>query len=516
MNYKIFLGVLLAFAIASCSPSGHENEKHDEHEGHDHSEKTEAHEEHEEVKFQYTAYSPNFELFAEADAFIVGEKANVLSHFSILPDFKAVEKGKITITLSVNGKEIKQTLDEPTRKGIYSFDIQPETQGKGKLTFEIVNDKGTFEVVVPEVTVFTNDEEAQEASEKVVVSKTNTTVFTKEQSWKIEFATTLPTSEPFGQVIKTTALVQSSQGSEVVVSAKTNGIVLFNSGEVLEGRNVSAGQSLFSVSAGNFADNNISVKYTEAKSNFEKAIADYERSKELAKDKIVSEKDLLVAKNLYETTKAHYDNLSKNFTASGQTIASPQSGYIKQVFVKNGAYVEAGQPIAVVSQNKSLILAAEVPLKYAPVLANIKTANIRSMNDSRTFSLEQLKGKIVSYGKAANSDNYLIPVCVEIQNNGIFVAGSFVEMYLKTFSNNQALVIPKTSLLEEQGSYFVWVQISPELFEKREVLVGGTDGINTEIKKGIIANERVVSRGAMLIKLAQATGTLDAHSGHVH
>lgn len=165
MNNKIFLGVLLALVIASCSPSGHEKEKHDEHE---------------EVKFQYTSYSPNFELFAEADAFIVGEKANVLSHFSMLPDFKAVEKGKITITLSVNGKETKQTLSEPTRKGIYSFDIQPETQGKGQLTFEITNDKGIFVVTIPEVNVFANDEEAHEASKKIVISKTNTTVFTKE------------------------------------------------------------------------------------------------------------------------------------------------------------------------------------------------------------------------------------------------------------------------------------------------------------------------------------------------
>jgi RND family efflux transporter MFP subunit len=501
MNTKIFLGMLLAIAIASCSPSGNESEKQDERE---------------EVKFQYTAYSNNFELFAEADAFIVGEKSNVLSHFSVLPDFKAVEKGKITITLSVNGKETKQTLSEPTRKGIYSFDIQPETQGKGKLTFEITNNKGTFEVIVPEVTVFANDEEAHEASEKVVVSNTNTTVFTKEQSWKIEFATALPLSEPFGQVIKTTALVQSAQGNELVISAKTNGIVLFNSGVLLEGRDVTTGQSLFTISGSNFADNNISVKYAEAKSNYEKANADYERAKELAKDKIVSEKDLLAAKNQYENAKAVYDNLSKNFNASGQTITSPQAGFIKQVLVKNGAYVEAGQPIAVVSQNKSLILTAEVPSKYAPVLANIKTANIRTINDNRSFSLEQLNGKVLSYGKAANSDNYLIPVVLQVENNGSFVSGSFVEIYLKSFSNNLALVIPTSSLIEEQGSYFVWVQVTPELFEKREVFVGGTDGINTEISKGITANERIVARGAMLIKLAQATGTLDAHSGHVH
>ena len=516
MNYKIILGVLLTVTVASCSPSGHDHENHVGHVGHDHSIKAETHVEQEEVKFQHTAYNNNFELFAEADAFIVGEKANVLAHFSALPDFKAVEEGVITITLSVNGKESKQSLSEPTRKGIYSFDIQPETQGTGKLTFEITNDQGTYEVIVPEVTVFANDREAYEAFEKVVISATNTTVFTKEQSWKTDFATAHPSSEPFGQVIKTTALVQSAQGSELVISAKTNGIVLFTSGIILEGRDFTAGQALFAISGSNFADNNIGVKFAEAKSNYEKANADYERSKELAKDKIVSEKDLLAAKNNYENAKAVFDNLSKNFNASGQTITSPQAGFIKQVFVKNGEYVGAGQPVVVVSQSKSLVLTAEVPSKYIPVLADIKTANIRTINDNRSFSLEQLNGRVLSYGKAANSDNYLIPVVLQVENNGSFVPGSFVEVYLKTFSTNTVLVLPNTALLEEQGNFFVWVQVTPELFEKREVFTGGSDGLNIEIKKGISPDERVVTRGAMLIKLAQAAGTLDAHSGHVH
>lgn len=501
MIYKISMGMLMALAFAYCDPSSHENEKHDEHEA---------------VKFQYTAYSTDFELFAEADAFISGEKANVLSHFSKLPDFKAVDKGKITIILSVNGKETKQTLNEPTRKGIYSFDIQPETQGKGTLTFEISNDKGMFEIVVPNITVFANHEAALEASEQIVVSHTNTTVFTKEQSWKIDFATSIPRTEPFGQVIKTTALVQSAQSNELVISAKTNGIVVFNAGVLIEGKEVSAGKSLFSVSSRNMADNNIAVKFIEAKSNFDKANADYQRAAELAKDKIVSEKDLLAAKNQFENTKAVFDNLNKNFNTSGQTIISPQAGFIKQVFVKNGEYVEAGQPVAVVSQDKSLVLTADVPSKYAPLLANIKTANISMVNDNRTYSLEQLNGKVLSFGKAANNDNYLIPVVLQVENNGRFITGTYVELYLKTFSNKQALIVPTSSLLEEQGNFFVWVQITPELFEKREVFVGGTDGMNTEIIKGIAINERIVTRGAMLIKLAQATGTLDAHSGHVH
>jgi len=486
------------------------------HHSHDHNGHSENHHEHENVKFQYTAYSTDFELFAEADAFIVGKEANVLSHFSLLPSFKAVEHGSITIVLTINGKEVRQKLDKPTRKGIYSFDITPETAGNGTLKFEITNEKGNFIVDVPEVTVFNKLEEAEEAASKIIVSETNATFFTKEQSWKVDFATGFPLNEPFGQVIKTTALVKSSQGSEVVVSAKTNGIVLFNSGVVLEGLDVSAGQSLFTISAGNFADNNIAVKFAEAKNNYEKANADYERAKELAKDKIVSEKDLLSAKNQYENAKAVYENLSKNFNASGQTITSPQSGFIKQVFVKNGAYVEAGQPVVVISQNKSIILNAEVPLKYAPILANIKTANIRNILNNSSFSLEQLNGKVLSYGKAANSDNHLIPVNLQIDNNGSFVPGSFVEVNLKIFSNSFAVTVPNGALLEEQGIFFVWVQVHPELFEKREVTIGGTDGLKTEIRKGISPTERIVTQGAIFIKLAQATGGLDAHSGHNH
>jgi RND family efflux transporter MFP subunit len=495
------MGALLAFTMASCGPSGHEMQNLDEHK---------------KPRFQYTAYSNDFELFAEADAFIIGEKANVLSHFSLLPDFKAVDTGIITIVLNVNGKESGQTLEKPTRKGIYSFDIKPETEGKGLLKFEIITDKGSFQLVVPEITVFASYDEALAAAERVVVPRTNTTVFTKEQSWKIDYSSGLPKTEPFGQVIKTTALVQSSQENEMIITAKTNGIVVLTENNMLEGKDVTAGQALYSISGNDLADNNFSVKYTEAKSNYEKANADYERAKELSKDKIVSEKDLLVTKNYYDNAKAVYDNLNKNFSASGQTITSPMSGFVKQVYVKNGSYVEAGQPIVTISQNKTLVLSADLPQKYAPVLANIQSANIRSSNDNQLYTFEQLNGKVLSYGKAVNSDNFLIPVYIQIDNKGGFTAGSFVEIYLKTLTNKQALTVPNTALLEEQGNFYVWVQVTPELFEKREVSTGNTDFVSTEIIKGITANERIVTRGAMLIKLAQATGTLDAHSGHVH
>jgi len=501
MYIRILIVILLALAATSCNRQSHESDQNDEHE---------------EIKFQYTSYSNEFELFAEADAFVVSETANILSHFSALPSFKAVESGSITLVLAINGHETRQTLEKPTRKGIYSFDIKPGTAGKGSLKFEIASDTGSFEVIVPEVQVFSKHDEAREAAKKAVVSKTNTTVFTKEQSWKVDFSTGYPETGPFGQVIKTTAMVQPTQGGEVIVTAKTNGIVILSDNNLLEGREVAAGQVLFTISGSDLADDNMSVKYAEAKSNFERTSADYERARALAQDKIVSEKDLLAYKNQYDNARAVFDNLNKNFNASGQSVSSPISGYIKQVFVKNGSYVESGQSILTVSQNKTLVLSTDVAQRYAAVLGSVQSANIRTLHDNQMYTFEQLNGKVLSYGKAANDDNYLIPINLQIDNKGGFIAGSFVEVYLKTVTNDQAVTLPNSALMEEQGNYFVWVQVTPELFEKREVTAGTTDGISTEILRGIATNERIVTRGAMLIKLAQATGTLDAHSGHVH
>lgn len=468
------------------------------------------------AKLQLTEYSDSMELFAESDPFAVGKNAGILAHFSWLEDFKPLESGDVTVSLIIGNKGIKQTLSKPVRPGIYRFEIQPQVAGVGKLIFDINSNEGETQIVVNNITVYDDKHDAEHAAEGIVISETNATVFTKEQSWKIDFATEHPSIEPFGQVIKTTAQVESAQGDEILISAKTNGTVLLSAQNILEGKSVSNGQILFSISGSGLANNNLSTQFAEAKNNYEKAKADYERLSELAKDKIVSAKDLLIAKNQYDNAKVAYDNLNKNFNASGQDVTSSMNGYIKQVFVQNGQYVEAGQPIVSISQNKTLLLIAEVQQKFAPVLGTINSANIRTLHDNQTYVLEQLNGKVLSFGRNTNKDNYLIPMSLQIDNKGAFISGGFVELYLKTLSSTRTLTIPNAALLEEQGIFYVLVQVHPELFEKREVKVGVTDGLKTEIIKGIKPQERVVTTGAILVKLAQATGTLDAHSGHNH
>ena len=163
--------------------------------------------EHEEVKFQYTNYSENFEYFAESDPFVLGEECNVLSHFTWLSNFKPLVNARITLKLIVNTSEVSESVEGTDHPGIYSFNLQPKVAGNGKLIYEIQTGNETFQVEVPGITVFENDEAAHKAAEEAEISSVNSSVFTKEQSWKIDFRTELPVNEPFGQVIKTVAQV---------------------------------------------------------------------------------------------------------------------------------------------------------------------------------------------------------------------------------------------------------------------------------------------------------------------
>ena len=501
MKNKFFItAIVIALFLVGCNHSHtHETDEHD----------------HDEV-LQLAAYSADFEVFAEATPFVVGQTSELLAHFSHLENFKPLEEGSVTVCLNIGMENIQQTLEQPTQAGIYLFSLQPTVAGTGTLLFDIHTPKGISQIVVSDITVYDNEHEAHEAAAEVAISSSNGVAFTKEQSWKVDFATTEVRRDTFGQIIRTIAQIQPSQGDERVIAAKASGVVLFPNENIVEGKAITAGHALFSIDGSELADNNLSVRYAEAESEYLRAKAEYDRKTELAKEDVVSQSDLLRAKTDFATAEAVYNNLRRNFEAGRQAVSSPISGFVTRVLVRNGEYAETGQPVLIVSQNRDLLIKAELQPKYFDMLSNITSANIRLLNNNRTYSLEELGGRVLSYGKTTDITNPLIPVVFQVNNRAGLLSGSFVEMFIKTQTNVQAITIPNEAIIEEMGSYFAFVQLTPELFEKRSIKKGATDGINAEITDGITEGERVVSKGAILVKLAQGTGALDAHAGHVH
>ena len=329
-----------------------------------------------------------------------------------------------------------------------------------------------------------------------------------------EYKTTKVLFEPFNKIIKTSGEILASNSGEVVITATSAGIIHYADQKITEGTYVNEGQSIFFISGEDLIDNNVNTKYNQVKSKYNKAKSDYERAEQLVKQNIISEKEYEQLKMVYLSAKSEYDVISKSASGNGSVVV-PTKSYIKEFYVEEGQYVEAGEKLACVIKNQKLKLVAEVSQKYYSELSDIESATFLQAGNSKIYDTKELNGKVLSYGKAVNSDSYYLPVVFEIDYQKEFVPGSFVQIFLKGKKTDKCIIVPKTALIEEQGNYFVFVEEGHDQFHKHPVTLGDEDGNRVVITEGLEKDETIVTEGAYFVKLASMSSALPAHS-HSH
>jgi len=462
----------------------------------------------------YTLYTEKTELFVEFKPLIVGEESRFAAHFTHLGKvFTPFTEGTITLTLEVSGKKTTITANEPQVAGIFRLALTPEQAGEAKLTFDIKAKDYTEQIIINGLKVYADEAVAlADASEGAADAEIT---YLKEQAWKVEFANEAVIRKTFHDVLKTSGEILSAPGDEVIIAAKSRGIVLFNGSTSIVGSKISEGTQLFVISSGDMASGNMEAEYQEAKNNLEKAKADHERNTALYEKEVIAIKEFQATKVVFENAKTVFDMMARNYTKGGQQLKAPMSGYLKHVYVSEGQFVEVGTPLATISKNEKLILQAYVSQGDFGKLPNINKAHFKSPMNKDMKSTEDLNGRVLSYGKSATDGSPFIPINFEIANRGELVSGSMVEVYLISGEIPNALVIPRSALMEQQGKLYVYVQSSGEGFDRKEVTLGADDGMNVQVLTGLKEGERVVTKGAYQIKLASASGAIPAH-GHEH
>lgn len=547
MKNTFFLAILV-IALCGC--------------GHNHS--VEAEHAHTHLH-NFTAYSSSNEFFMQHEGLEAGAKSCITLFVTELESFDPAKAVEAKATLMVGGSEQKATATR-SKEGIFNFDIVPAKSGSGNLFFEVGDDKVRFPVTVNAAGYshdhsadahagHSHDEAGHDCSSHdhsadahaghshdeaghdcgshdhshdtpVVFSDfthvafgsetagaADDVAFTKEQSWKIDFATAVVEKQNFGGAVKVVAKVVATPQDFTTIVATTSGKVQFV-GNVVEGKDVVAGEPLFYLEGGDVTDNDAAVKYAEAESNYLLAKSDYERKKLLFNDMVVSERELEAAEALYKQTEARFLSLKRSFGNGKVTLKAVKNGYIASLLVSNGDYVEPGTPIATVQCNGNYNIVAELPVRFAPQLRNIADVNI-VLPTGEAFSMNAAGGSVVAVGSAANGCN-MLPLTISAGAIDGVVPGSIVTLYITSVSDTKAVVVPRTALVEEMGNFFVFVQNNPISFEKRTVEVGATDGIMVQVLDGVAAGERVVTKGAVSLKLSQGAAALDPHAGHVH
>lgn len=340
---------------------------------------------------------------------------------------------------------------------------------------------------------------------------TDEIVFTPEQAHRAGLQVDTLRPSAFSEVFEVSGRILPVQGAEATVTATMSGLVQFTALRLSDGVEVSAGTPLLRISSASLADGNPAAA---AQAELEAARLAYERAVKLAKEKIIARRELEDARRRYDIAKSTARSLGGENQI--RTVTSPLKGFVRNLLVKEGDYVTAGQPLLTVSQNRRVQLRADVPERYFSHLSNIRSANFRPASDrsGKVYVLDELKGRLISVGQSVSAEDYFVPVTFEFNNQDRLVTGSFAQIYLLGNPRSGVLSVPVEALAEAQGLYFVYVQLSDHTYRRQEVKVGATDGQRREILSGVQAGERIVIKGTTQVRLAANASV--APEGHKH
>ena len=338
-------------------------------------------------------------------------------------------------------------------------------------------------------------------------------IFSQAQAKAVGLTTETVKVGPFNDVIKVSGQIMASSLGEHTVVASSSGIVTLLPTATTEGNRINSGQTIASISSRNLQDGDPTER---ARIDYETALREYNRSKTLASQKIISQKEMELVEQRFRTAKANYEGIAKTVTDRGVSVKAGMSGYVKNISVTQGYYVSMGQPIMTITQTRRLMLTADMPQQRYGQLKTVSTANFRPASDNKIYRLKDLNGKLLSYGKTAQQTGPYITVTFEFDNVGDLMAGTYADVYLIGSERQGVISIPKTALTEEQGIYHVYTKEKGEkdAYLKREVTIGQDNGQRVEIISGLHNGDEVVTKGTYQIKLASIQTTIP--HGHSH
>ncbi|MBR2442897.1 MAG: efflux RND transporter periplasmic adaptor subunit [Rikenellaceae bacterium] len=333
--------------------------------------------------------------------------------------------------------------------------------------------------------------------------------FSHEQAEAAGVETEILVVSPFAEVIATSGVVESAQGSRTTIVAPAAGVVKFKN--VYAGSRVRAGQTIATISGRNIAEGDPAE---QVRIDYELARKELQRAEKLVAEKIVSQQEYDRIKSTYELARQRYDALLSE-GESGVVVKAPSDGYIVEVSVANGDYVSTGQTLYTITAGNRMTLVADLPVGKYDRLQSISSANFAVPYGSKVYSTKELGGRIEAVGRCAEGAAYL-PITFAFVAPQEVLSGSFAEVWLECAPRENVLSVPREALSEEQGLYFVYLKLDDECYRKQEVTLGVSNGRRVEIIGHELEGCEVVVKGTTQVKLAATSSIIPEGHSHNH
>jgi len=162
-----------------------------------------------------------------------------------------------------------------------------------------------------------------------------------------------------------------------------------------------------------------------------------------------------------------------------------------------GAVVKAADGVYVVSDLTSVWMIAALPEDQLGKVRVGMNAQVKV----QAYPDEVFAGKIVRLGDQLDVETRTVPVRITLGNQGQKLRP---EMYavaeIGAGGVTNAIVMPQAALQDFNGQAVVFVDLGDGKYVVRPVRTGRVQGASVEVLEGLVAGDRVVSRGAFVLK----------------
>ncbi len=245
----------------------------------------------------------------------------------------------------------------------------------------------------------------------------------------------------------------------------------------------------------------------EARARLAAAGAEAERARRLLEKKAYSERQFETAeadrKAAEATLMAVQEQMKALQTApmtSAYEVTAPISGIVAEVRKAAGEEVHPGEPILE-------IVALETVWVEAPIFEKDLGRIAKEINATLTtpaYPDKEFHGRLVNIGAIVDEQTRAAKAVFEVNNaSGELRLGMQANVRIAAGEQMDVLLVPRESVLDNEGKKIVYVLRTGEEFERRDVTIGDAYGDKVAIVSGVKPGERVVTQGAYQLKLQE-------------
>jgi RND family efflux transporter MFP subunit len=473
-----------------------------------------------------TGWTDRTELFVDFVPLIAERVSRFAIHLTRLDSFRPVTDGRVEVQLRSGGAAPEVFhVNAASQPGIFGVDVRPSAAGPRELVI-VVRTKD-FEDVHPLGAVTVSGSDTPRAAETAPAVESTGISFSKEQQWGLDFATSVVREQSVRESLRVPARIQPRPDGAADVIAPIDGR-LTRVLEVTLGTVVSSGQELARLLPPPSLPGELPQLQRaqgDAQSSLALAVHDRERAERLTAAGAAPQKRLEEARVAEEQAKfrlaaaeaslAQYQAARAGGAMNIEglfVIRAPLSGVIAQRDATSGANVTSGTTLFRIVNVSQVHLVGQVPEALASRVRLVTGAEIEAPGEEGRVPA----GRLVSIGKVLDPQSRTLPITFAFDNRtfGLPVGHS---VFLHLLMDNAAPrpVVPASAVVDDAGRPIVFVQRDGETFERRPVRLGARSADLIQIAEGVSPGERVVTKGAYLVRLASLSTSVPAE-GHVH